>query len=64
MYLNLNNISLDEKSYQNILIYDIPNKNSYGAKLLGIRFDKVDGLIRKYDANKYLVLVDWRNRSY
>ena len=53
MYLDLNNISLDEKSYRNILIYDIPNKNSYGAKLLGIRFDKVDGLIRKYDANKF-----------
>ena len=54
--LNLNNILLNEKSYQNILIYNIWYKTPYGAKPLGIIYDKVDGFIRKYDGIKYLAL--------
>ena len=54
--LNLNNILLNEKSYQNILIYNIWHKTPYGAKPLGIIYDKVDGFIRKCDGIKYLAL--------
>ena len=37
---NLNNILIDEKSYENILGYDISYKTLIGAKPLCIRFDK------------------------
>ena len=48
---------LDEKSLENILIYNISHKTFIGAKPLHIRFDKVDGFIRVYDGTKYLVLL-------
>ena len=47
---------LEEKSYENILVYNISYKNLIGAKPLHIRFDEVDGFIRAYDGNSYLVL--------
>ena len=47
---------LDEKSYENILIYDITYKTFKGAKSLSIRFDKIDGMIKSYDGTRYLVL--------
>ena len=50
------NILLDEKSYRNILIYDISYKVLIGAKPLRVRFDKVDKFITVYDGAKYLVL--------
>ena len=51
-------ILLDEKSYGNVLIYDILYKTYIGAKPSHIRFDKVDGFIRVYDGARYLVLFD------
>ena len=33
-------------------------KTLIGAKLLRIRFDKIDGFIRVYDGTRYLVLRD------
>ena len=48
----INNILLNEKSYENILIYEVSNKNFIGAKLMRIIFDKVDifdRFIRNYD---------------
>ena len=50
------NILLDEKLYDNILVYDISHKTLIGSKPLRIRFDKIDGLIRVYDGTRYLVL--------
>ena len=47
------NILLDGKSYENILIYDILYRTLIGAKSLHIRFDKVDGFIRAYDGSRY-----------
>ena len=47
---------MDEKSYENILIYDIFYKTLICAKPLRIMFDKVDGFIRVYDGTRYLVL--------
>ena len=55
-----NNNLFDEKSYddlyENILIYDILCKTLMSEKPLRIRFNKVDGFIKIYDANGYLVL--------
>ena len=42
----------DKKSYEtykSILIYDISYKTSTGAKLLCIRFDKINGLIKNHN---------------
>ena len=44
-YFNLDNILIDEKSYENILIFDIWDKNSVGSKRFRIKFDKIDGII-------------------
>ena len=53
---DIENILLGEKSYRNILIYDISYKSLIGVKSLCIRFDKVDGSIRVYDGTTYIVL--------
>ena len=49
-------ILINEKSYENILFYDISYKTLIGAKPLCIRLDKVDRFIRVYDGTRYLVL--------
>ena len=51
---NLDNVSRDEKSFENILVYNISNKNLI-ANPLRIRFDKIDDFIRTYDGTKSLV---------
>ena len=43
---DFDNILLDEKSYENILVYDISYKTLICAKPLRIRFHNVDGFIR------------------
>ena len=53
---DFHNTLLDERSYKNILIHDISYKTLIAAKLLHIRFDKIDEFIRVYDGSKYLVL--------
>ena len=55
---NLDNILLDKKSHENILIFDISYKTLIGSKPLQIRFDKIDGIIRIYDGTRYLTLFD------
>ena len=47
------NILLDEKSDEDILIYDVSYKTLTGATSLRILFDKVDSFIRVYDETKY-----------
>ena len=49
------NILLDEKPYENILIYDILYKTFICVKHLWILFDKLDWFCRDYDKTKYLV---------
>ena len=49
------NILLGEKSYENILIYELLYKTLFGAKPLHIMLDKVNGFIRDYDGAKYLI---------
>ena len=52
----LDNISIDEKSHENNLFYNISYKNLIAAKPLRIRLDEIDGLIRVHDGTRYLVL--------
>ena len=42
---SFDDILIDEKSHENILIYDISYKTLIGAKPFRIRFDKVDVFI-------------------
>ena len=53
--INFENILLDEKQRENILIYDISIK-------LRIRFAEIDGFIKIYDAIRYLELLS--EKSY
>ena len=50
-YLNLDNILIDEKSYENILICNVTYKTPYGAKP------------KKYDSTKYVALF-YSNEKY
>ena len=54
--LDFDNILIDEKLCENILIYGILNKTLTGAKQLHIRFDKIDGFIRVYNGTRFLLL--------
>ena len=54
---DFNNILLDEKSYENTLIYGVSYKILIGAKPFRIKFDKVNGFIRDYCGIKYLALL-------
>ena len=54
---DIHNTFIDEKSPQNILIYDISYKTLIDSKPLRIRFNKIDGFIKIYDGSKYLVLL-------
>ena len=52
---------IDEKSHENILIYDISYKTLIGSKLLRIKFDKIDEFIRISDGTRYLRLFSSEN---
>ena len=54
--IHFDNILVDEKCRENILISDISYKILIGAKPLRTRFDKINGFIRIYDGTRYLVL--------
>ena len=53
--MNLDNILIDEKSFQNISVDNISYKNLISKPLL-IRSGKADGFITGYDGTRYLVL--------
>ena len=55
---DLDNILVDEKLYENILVYNISYKSLIYSKPLRIRFNKIDGFIRVYDGTRYLVLFE------
>ena len=59
---DLNNILVDQKPYENILVYNIPHKFLTDSKSFQIIFDKIDGFIRVYDETRYLVL--FRSEKY
>ena len=47
---------MDEKSHENILIYDISYKTLIDPKLLQSRFDKINEFNKIYDGTRYLTL--------
>ena len=51
------------KKHENILMYSVSYKTSYGAKPLCIIFYKIDGYFRKYDSSKYVALFHY-NKKY
>ena len=57
----LDNILKDEKSYDNILLFNISYQNLI-AKPLHVRFNKTDGFSGIHDGTRYLVL--YRSEKY
>ena len=55
------NITLDEKSNENIFIFDFTYQAFVAARSLHIRFHKIEGFIRVYDRSRYLVLFEPEN---
>ena len=53
---DIDNILIDKKPYENILIHDISYKTLIDTKPLRISFNKIDGFIRIYDVTRYLTL--------
>ena len=53
----LDNILIDKKSFENILIYNFSYKTLIDPKPLRIRFFRIDGIIRIYDGTRYLKIV-------
>ena len=54
---DIDNILIEEKSHESILIYDTSiYETLIVPKPLRIRFDKVDGFVRTYDRTRYLTL--------
>ena len=53
---DLDNISIDKKSNENILVYNNLYKILVDSKPLCVRFNKIDGFIRVYDGTRYLVI--------
>ena len=54
--IDFRDVLLNEKSYENILIYGISYKPFMGAKPLRIWFEKIDGFIKTSDRIRYLIL--------
>ena len=61
---NLSKILLNERSFENILVYNILYKTLIDAKPLLIRSDKIDGFIRVYDGTGYLILTLFGSEKY
>ena len=55
---DLDNILINEKSYENILVYNISNKTLIGAKPMCIRFDKVDGFVKVKNVTSFKTGLD------
>ena len=56
------NILIDKKSSEKILVNNISYKNLIAAKPLHIRFNEMDGFIRVHDETRYLV--SFRSEKY
>ena len=54
---DLDNILIDEKTHENILIYGISYKTVIDPKPLRIRFDKKDEITRIFDRTRYSALL-------
>ena len=52
---DLDNTLINDKSYENISVYNISHRTQIGTKPL-LRFNEIDGFNRVYDGTRYLVL--------
>ena len=57
----LDNVLVDEKPHENVLICDISYETLIGPKPLQTEFDKIDRLIRIEDGTRYLTLFGFEN---
>ena len=55
---DFDNNLIDEKWYENILVYNISYESLIDSKPSCIRFDKIDRFIRVYDGTRYLILFE------
>ena len=55
---DIEDILIDEKWHENMLIYDISYKVLIGSKSLRIKFNKIDGIIRIHGGNRCFTLFD------
>ena len=53
---DVDKILIDEKSYENILVYNNSCKSLIDSKPLHIWFNKIDEFIRVYDGTRYVLL--------
>ena len=58
---DFDNILSDEKSFKNILAYNISYKTLISTKPLHVRFDEQDGFIKVSNGTRYLILCDPKN---
>ena len=59
-YFDLDNILINEKSYENILVYNISYKGFTDSKPLHIRFNKIDGFVRVCDGTSQIFSIIWK----
>ena len=55
-YFYFENILIDKKTNENVLVYNISYKTFIGTQPFRISLDKIDEFIRVYDGTRYLVL--------
>ena len=60
---DLDNILIDKKSHENILIYDISYKTLIDSNPLRIRFDEIDGFIIIYGGTRFLTFFSSENNK-
>ena len=53
---DFDNILIDEKSYEDILVYNVSYKSLIDSKHLRIRLDKIDVFIRVHNGTRYSIL--------
>ena len=58
---DFDNILIDEKSYENVSVYNISYKTLICTKSMRIRLNKVHGFMRFYDRTIYLKLFELGN---
>ena len=61
---DIKNILIDEKPFENILVYISWTKSLIDSKSLRIRLNKIDGFTRVYDGTRYLVLFGSEKYDY
>ena len=56
---DLDKILTDEKSYEDILVYNIYYKSLNDSTFLRIRFSKIDEFIRAHDRTTIIFIIFW-----